>query len=317
MKNTLLAIISFLILSGNVLSDSSESKVKIAKRFLETEEGKVWYKISGSRSEATPLLVVHGGPGVSSVYLTRLNALSSDRPVILYDQLGCGKSVHPQDSSLWTNDYFLKELDQVRRELNLEEVYLYGHSWGAILVVQYALKNQAIVKGLILSGPPLSFPMYRSDLKTRLLTLPDSVSNVIFKYEKEGNLQAEEYQSAKFVFLTNFFARKQPWSDNLNSAFATMNKEMYNYMLGPELIAKSGTLADLDLTDQLGQIETPTMIIVGEYDTVRPETAKFYQSLIKGSELAVQENCGHLTIHDNPDADLKVIKEFISKIEKE
>ena len=106
--------------------------------FVQTPGGRVWYRIVGSGSR-TPLLVLHGGPGVPSTYLKPLAALADERPVVFYDQLGAGKSDHPKDSTLWTVDHYVSELARVREALGLREVHLYGHSWGTVLATEYAL----------------------------------------------------------------------------------------------------------------------------------------------------------------------------------
>ncbi|MCK4564882.1 MAG: alpha/beta fold hydrolase [Verrucomicrobia bacterium] len=91
---------------------------------MQVEEGRVqlksrhriWYRRIGS-GDAIPLLTLHGGPGSGHDYLEPLEKLAVDRPVILYDQLGCGKSDQPDDRSLWRMERFLTELDEVREAL--------------------------------------------------------------------------------------------------------------------------------------------------------------------------------------------------------
>jgi hypothetical protein len=82
--------------------------------YIEVPGGRVWYKIIGEQHDATPLLCLHGGPGFTHNYLEPLEALAGRRPVIFYDQLGCGNSDRPGDLSLWTVDRFVEELAQVR-----------------------------------------------------------------------------------------------------------------------------------------------------------------------------------------------------------
>src|SRR5262245_57729257 len=90
--------------------------------FIDVPGGKVWYRIAGSGT-ATPLLALHGGPGFPSDYLTPLTKLADERPVILYDQLGCGKSDRPSDKSLWKTERFVRELATVREKLGLSDVH--------------------------------------------------------------------------------------------------------------------------------------------------------------------------------------------------
>ncbi len=105
--------------------------VKIApgEGYVQVPGGKVWYRIVGGGS-ATPLLLLHGGPGFTSHYLDRLQQLSDERPVVSYDQLGAGRSERPEDMRLWRVERFVEELAELRAELGLARVHLLGHSWG-------------------------------------------------------------------------------------------------------------------------------------------------------------------------------------------
>ncbi|MEO6888094.1 MAG: alpha/beta fold hydrolase, partial [Ktedonobacteraceae bacterium] len=101
--------------------------------FVPVDGYRVWYRIvgGGSEHEHTPLLLLHGGPGAPHDYLENLEALASDtRRVIFYDQLGCGRSDQPDDTSLWRVERFVEELATMRRELELERVHILGQSWG-------------------------------------------------------------------------------------------------------------------------------------------------------------------------------------------
>ena len=281
--------------------------------YVDVTGGKVWYKIVGSGAN-TPLLVLHGAC-VSSTYLKPLEALAQDRPVIFYDQLTCGKSVGPADTTLWTIERFVEEIALVREALDLKEVHIYGHSWGTILAAEYILTKPSGVRSLVLAGPALSLPRYLQDKENLLSTLPDSISETIRHHENEGTLDSPEYLPALMVYYGTFFARKQPWSDELNETFAQVNQAMWNYMLGPKKFTCTGILCDYDRTDRLREITTPTLLTAGEYDEATPATVKYYQSLIPGAEIAILEDCGHLTMQDDPETDIRIIRNFLAGVE--
>jgi proline iminopeptidase len=129
---TLLAILTFAACQQKKETSNLES----GDGFVEVEGGKIWYKITGS-GEAVPLVVLHGGPGVGSFYLKPFEELSSDRPVIRYDQLGCGKSDVISDTSLFTVQRFVQELESLRIHLNVPKWHILGHSWGSMLAASY------------------------------------------------------------------------------------------------------------------------------------------------------------------------------------
>ena len=117
--------------------------------------GDIWYRIVGD-GDGTPLLALHGGPGFPHNAFGCMGRLGDERPVVFYDQLGCGKSDRPEDASLWVVERFVEEITTVRDRLGLEEIVLLGHSWGAALAVEYLLRKPAGVAKLILLGPLIS-----------------------------------------------------------------------------------------------------------------------------------------------------------------
>ena len=309
-----LTAVGFLLLA--ISSFGQTDSLSPGEGFIEVTGGKVWYKIVGGGT-GIPLLMLHGGYGVSSIYLKPLEALADQRPVVFFDQLGCGNSPGPSDTSLWTIEKFVEQIAAVRKALNLKQVHLYGHSWGSMLAIDYMLGEPAGVRSVILASPVISIEKYFQDKLKLLETLPDSISQVIKKNELEGTLDSPDYMPAMMVFLGQFFARKQPWSDELNMAFATLNRDMGGYLFGPNEFSVTGTLKNYDRTDRLSEINLPTLLITGEYDISTPATAKYYQSLIPGAELEIIENAGHLTMQDNAEADIKAIREFLAKVENE
>lgn len=88
-------------------------------------------------------------------------------------------------------------------------------------------------------------------------------------------------------------------------------------MWGPSEFIATGTLNNYDRTGRLGEIKLPTLFMAGQYDECTPATAKYYQSLIPGAKLVIIENAGHITMHDEPEANNNAIREFLHKVEKE
>jgi proline iminopeptidase len=130
--------------------------------YIKVTGGNVWYKIVGAK-ENIPLIMIHGGPGFPSDSLQTLHTLGKSRPVIFYDQLGCGRSDRPKDKSLWKKERFLDELETLRQHLNVDQMHILGHSWGSMIATMYALRYPKRVKSLILSGPFLSVECWIKD----------------------------------------------------------------------------------------------------------------------------------------------------------
>ncbi|MDD3407176.1 MAG: alpha/beta fold hydrolase, partial [Methanomicrobium sp.] len=170
------------------------SKVKITKTeqdilegFVRTSGGQVWFKIVGTDKEKTPFLLLHGGPGACSDYFEPLSELSDERPVIFYDQLGCGNSDKPDDMSLYSVENYVKEVGEVRDALGLSEIYILGQSWGGGLMAAYASSKGADgIKGLIFSSPLISTDKWIFDQKSYLSELPEYIQKSVRIAEETG-----------------------------------------------------------------------------------------------------------------------------------
>ncbi len=283
--------------------------------YINVTGGKVWYKITGTGNK-TPLLLLHGGPGVPSYYLKPMAALGDERPVIFIDQLGCGRSDRITDTTLMTIEAYVKELKEIHDALGLKDFYIFGHSWGTILGTEYYFAHPEGVKALILSGPALDIPRWVKDADTLIATLPDSIQKAIRVNEKNGTYDSPAYQRAVDYYYRLYLARKQPWSADLDSAFAQTGMNVYVHMDGQSEFTLSGNLKDYNSTGKLGNIKIPVLFIGGQYDEARPVTVKYYQSLVPGSEAAIIPDAGHCSMQDNPDENNRVIRDFLHRIEK-
>ncbi len=283
--------------------------------YITVTGGKVWYKIVGS-GEKTPLVLLHGGPGVPSYYLKPMTSLADERPVIFIDQLGCGRSDRITDTTLMTIDSYVNELKQIHDSLGLKDFYLFGHSWGTILAVEYYFAHPDGIKSLILSGPALDLHRWTKDADTLIAALPDSIQKAIRTNEKKGTYDSPEYVAAVDYYYKLYVSRKLPWSADIDSSFSLAGANVYMQMDGPSEFTITGNLRDYDVTTRLRNIKVPTLFIGGEYDEARPSTVRYYSSLVPNSESAIIPNAGHLSMQDNPEASNQAVGDFMHKIEK-
>lgn len=296
-----------------IISCAPKNKLKPQEGYIHVTGGKVWYRISGEGSK-TPIILLHGGPGMPSYYLNSLTELGTDRSVIFYDQLGCGRSMQKMDTSLMTVESFVEQLEQLRVTLGIEDFYLYGSSWGTMLGVDYYLKYPQHVKAMILSSPCLSAERWSKDAGILIASLPDSVQQSIQKNLAAKTFSSPEYQSAIQIYYKNFFSRTP--TPDVDSTLLHYSPEIYEYMWGPSEFTALGTLKNYDRTDRLDEIKVPTLFMAGEFDEARPTTVQYYQSLTPQSSFGLIKNSGHLTMVDNPQQNLQVIQEFLKAIEK-
>jgi proline iminopeptidase len=284
--------------------------------YIEIGGRKAWYKITGADKQKPPVIILHGGPAASHYYLEPLEALSGERPVIFYDQLGCGLSDRLDDNSLWTIEHFIKEITEIRTALDLKKTHILGHSWGTMLAIDYML--HAAPKGvlsLVLSGPCLSAKMWGLDQRKYLLELPVSVREVILKAEKTGDFSSKEYQDATMEYYKRHVCRLDPWPDCLNKAFGGMNYEIYKHMWGPSEFTITGTLKDYDRVNELPKIKTPALFTCGEFDEAAVETTDYYHKKIPQSEIFIFKTASHNHHLEKTDEYLQVVGNFLKNSE--
>ncbi len=306
--------VAWLAILAGLLLTACSAPPSLAERegFVEVTGGRVWYRIVGSGS-ATPVVVLHGGPGAASNYLKPLEKLAVDRPVIFYDQLGCGRSDRPADRSLWRIERFVEELSQVREALKLKEIHLYGHSWGTMLAVDYMLTKPSGVKSLILASPCLSAKRWVEDANVLIAELPPDTQKVIRSHEKAGTTDSKEYQAAVTEYLKRHLCRLDPWPEDLARSFAASNAEIYNKMWGPSEFHPTGDLRAYDRVDRLREIKVPTLLASGRYDEATPGATTWYSSNLPGSTVRVFQKSSHLAMFEEQEEYVRTLREFMKK----
>jgi proline iminopeptidase len=282
-------------------------------KYIQLDNGyKVWTKRVGHGP--IKILTLHGGPGCSHEYIKTAfeKVFSPDEfEIIYYDQLGSYNSDKPEDTSLWTVDRFCEEVEQVRKALNLEDFYLYGQSWGGMLAIEYALKYQKHLKGLILSNTPASIKSYEIYINELREQLPIDIQKKMSSYEKENDFDNPIYQE---VLLKNLYykhlCRLDPWPEAVKLVFEHFNEKVYQTMQGPTEFIVSGNYRNWNRWDDLSKINIPTLVISGRFDTINPEDTIKIAKLIPKAKVKICENGSHLSMYDDEDDYFKAIFDF-------
>jgi proline iminopeptidase len=282
---------------------------------IDVPGGKIWYQIHTTHKTAdrTPVIILHGGPGVPHNYLLNLSALKTHRPIIFYDQLGCGKSpVQESYKDLWTISRFVTELNLLTQALSIKQFTVMGHSWGGALAVEYALTYPQHVKSLILASPLLSSPLWIKDAKQLIKKLPLSTQNTIIKHEQSGTTDSAEYQEAIALYAKNFLCRMDTQPTDLAYSFAHLNYEIYLTMWGPTEFTVTGNLKDFDPMNNLDALSMPTLITCGRFDEATPKTMQQIQRKTKNAQLVIFENSAHVPHLEEPEEYLQTLAHFLT-----
>ncbi|HEY2937494.1 MAG TPA: proline iminopeptidase-family hydrolase [Gaiellaceae bacterium] len=280
---------------------------------VEVEGGIVRYRILGDGDRA--LVLLHGGPGGGSLYLKPLERLAgAGRRVVLYDQLGCGESDRPHDSSLWRADRFVDELELLRGHLELDAFDLYGHSWGGMLATDYALAHQPHLRSLVLASTIADAALLRREMERLLQGFPDGLRETLRHHEEAGSTESPEYQDAIMAVYRRHLCRCDPWPPEVVKTFEDFAMDVYVPMWGPSEFAFDGNLSDWDRVDRLHEIRVPTLVTVGRHDELTPACSEQIHERIAGSKLVVFEQGSHMTFWEETEGYLRVVDEFLRSV---
>jgi len=270
------------------------------------------------------VLLLHGGPGGTHEGFENFDGYLPNEEIeyIYYDQLDSYYSDKPNDPSLWTIEHFVEEVEQVRKALKLDKdnFYLLGQSWGGILAMEYALKYQDNLKGLIVSNMVASVPEYNKYAQEVLgPQLPEEILNEIKEIEANKDYANPRYEELLMThFYTEHILRKplDQWPKSVHLLFEHLNPEIYVYMQGPSEFGITGdaTLRDWDVSDRLKEIKVPTLILGAKYDTMDPKYMEWMAKEVQKGR-SVITNGSHLSQFDDPETYFNGLITFIKDVD--
>lgn len=284
----------------------------------------VWTKQVGNNPKIKVLLL-HGGPGATSEYWEAADSYFPNAGIqyFYYDQLGSGKSENPNDERLWNVDRFVDEVEQVRKALGLDasNFIILGHSWGGILGLEYAIKYQENLKGLIISNMVSSIPDY-IDYANKVLgpQLPEEVLKKIKFYEQKEDYSNPEYLGLiEEYYYPKHVLRMSPseWPNPVLRAFANLNYPLYLKMQGPSEFGVVGNaiLKGWDRTNDLSTISIPTLTIGAKYDTMDPKAMEKMSKLVQNGKYLYCPEGSHLAMYDDQNTYFRGVIDFLNAIE--
>jgi proline iminopeptidase len=317
MKNIILLILVIIcILSCTESPKTADNNISTAKKdstYIVKTGGAKMIQVNGKYNVWTKkigegkikVLLLHGGPGFSHDYFECFeNFLPKEGiEIYYYDQLGCGNSDAPTDTSLWTIPRYVDEVEQVRKGLGLDNFYLLGHSWGSMLAMEYLYKYQHHVKAAVLSNMTAgikSYVTYSEELKKKYLTPADIKS--YDSLDKLKAYQSPEYQNLLMSKLYTQVVCRIPlenWPEPLMRAFKKANQSIYIQMQGVDEFHVTGNFKDWEMWDRLPDIKIPTLVIGGMYDEMNPVDMKKEGQLISNSRTYLCPNGSHMSMYDD------------------
>ncbi|HEX4876296.1 MAG TPA: proline iminopeptidase-family hydrolase [Chitinophagaceae bacterium] len=282
---------------------------------------KVWTKRFGNNPRIK-ILLLHGGPAMTHEYMECFESFFPKEGFEFYeyDQLGSYYSDQPKDSSLWTTERFVEEVEQVRKAIGADSsnFYVLGNSWGGVLGMEYALKYQHHMKALMVANMMASAPEYGKYAEEVLARQMDpAVLAEVRAIEAKGDFSNPRYME---LLIPNFYkkhlCRLEEWPDGFNRAMKHVNGEIYTLMQGPSEFGVGGRLAQWDIKNRLKEIAVPTLMIGAKHDTMDPKAMEEQSKLVQKGRYLYCPNGSHLAMWDDQQVFMDGVVKFIKEVDE-
>ncbi|CAN5142060.1 proline iminopeptidase-family hydrolase [soil metagenome] len=291
---------------------------------IQTPEGElsVWTKRVGN-NPTIKMLLLHGGPGGTHEYFEAFDSYfpAAGIEYYYYDQLGSAYSDQPDNPDLWAIPRFVEEVEQVRQALGLnrDNFYVLGHSWGGILAIEYALKYQQHLKGLVISNMMASIPAYNDYAQTVFMRSMDpAVLADIQDMEAAGRTGEPRYMELLMPHHYEQHVLRMPaseWPEPVIRSFEHLNRAIYVPMQGPSELGASGRLAKWDRTGDLGKITVPTLVIGARYDTMDPAHMEMMAEEVQRGRYLFCPDGSHMAMYDDQEVYVSGVVEFVQTVD--
>lgn len=306
---------------GLILSASCQASIpvnghqeQIHENFITTDGAELFCRVIG---KGAPVIVLHGGPGLSQDYLLPQMALLAEHNLLIfYDQRGCGLSTGALIPEQINIKIYMEDIDAIRKSLGVEKISLLGHSWGGFLSMHYAISHPDSVDKLILVS---SLPASSEDVD---LFIAEWTKRMIPYFEELHAIEASDLYIAgdpetvakqlKIVFRTYLY--KSEDVDKLR--LCRSQKAVLNGFKVHEIFLNNVFMKSFNLFHDLGKLQCPTLIIHGDTDPIPLDTAEHINKAIPHSRLSVIERCGHFPYVEQPEVFFKIIDEFLHPMGK-
>ena len=295
---------------------AERERLKISEGYFRYLDHRTYYRIAGTGNTSKPALVLlHGGPGSTHNYFEVLDRLAdTGRQIVMYDQIGCGRSYLQNRKDLWTMETWANELSALLEHLNIQKHHLLGQSWGGMLALNRMLEEKPEgVCSLVLSSTLSSASLWSREQHRLLSLLPEAEQAAVRKAEESGDYSDPAYLAADAHFMelhSSSITEDSPECVRRKKRFGT---ESYRTAWGPNEYTPSGTLKDFDVTDRLGEINVPALVISGSEDLCTPLIAQTLRDGIPGARWEMFEGCRHMVFVEETDRYCRMLEDWMSE----
>jgi proline-specific peptidase len=236
--------------------------------------------------------------------------VSTERAVVVYDQVGCGHSSHPPADELGLG-VFIEELTNLREHLHLDRMHLLGTSWGGMLAIEYALLQPRGLVGLVLSSTLTNIGSWADEARRLRDEMPERYRRVLTERQSAPDISLEEAEAA---FDRRHICRLEDAPEIQKMKHAS-NKEVYRALWGPNEWTPTGTLSGWDVRDRLHELDVPTLVTAGRYDLCTPRILRELKEGLPHSKTVVFDASSHTPYLEEAGAYANELSRFLAGAE--
>ena len=260
------------------------------------------------------VLLLHGGPGADHRYFEGFEDFLPRNGIefYYYDQPDSTNSEKPDNPSLWTIPRYTDEVETVRQGLGLDQFYLLGHSWGGLLAIEYVLKYQQHLKGLVISNMAASADSFVKHVSKLRAQFPADVRAKLEFYENANRTDDPEYQRLLFDKVYKIFiCRLDSWPDPVLRSLEGWNQHVYKVLQGRNEFEATGRMKGWNRWDDLPNIKVRTLTMGARYDEMDPEDLRRMGALIPHGQAWISETGSHFAMYDDQQNYFKALLGFL------
>ena len=297
-------ILLIILLSASVLNISAQILDSIPYEY-----GNLYYQVYGNGGET--ILLLSGGPGNDAQQLVPMaKKLGLNNRVILLEQRGTGRSIpSPFNNTTINLTFAIDDINKVINDLDLDNIVLIGHSYGASLATVYSAKYPKKIKACILVSPGSAvFEMYLiavCNIESKLGKEESARWNQLYYPAIQNSLDSlekEEYNyltKLAYVYDKNIIDNIMPMIDGFN------NKDTFNYL------SRDMERYGDSIYQDLNNIKSPIHIISGRQDLFSHMP---YELKLRNPDVNIHwiHQCGHFPMFEKPKEFYTIIENIIN-----
>jgi proline iminopeptidase len=273
---------------------------------LSLDDARIFYEVVGS---GDPIIVVHGGPGLDHAYLQPgLDVLARQNTLVYYDQRGTGRSSAELEPEVINLDAFVEDIDALRQALGYERVDVLGHSFGALIAMEYAMRHADEVGTLILMNPSEPGSRFSEAQAARQLAARTAEDSTELATLTGGEaFAARDPATLSQVYRVLF---RQTLRDRARISELDLDLSETTAKIGQDVGRLLGeSMGEVDWWDRLAEITVPTLVLHGRYDLAPEAMSQALAQAVPLGRLVVL-NSGHFPYLEDPDGLLSAISAF-------